>query len=88
MNSKILFVLLALGFCSLAHANGDSCQVDQDGSIEPFYCSQQGTSNSVRCYADVTREDGTKFRVWGNSCYATFSDCWWSGSGRVDVDCP
>jgi hypothetical protein len=57
--------------------------VDQDGSSEPWDCRDSKTG-TIRCYADVEYENGTKLRIWGG-CYGSYSDCWWSGPGHVDA---
>lgn len=73
-------VLLALNTSvALSH----SCQVkDQSGTLDISGCSQ--SSSKIRCYADTDFGDGRVQRIWGQGCYSSYSDCWFSGTGRVD----
>jgi len=68
-----------------AAAEVDYCNVvDLDGDISVDHCASS-SNGSIRCYADVQfSPNGPEHRVWGQGCYASFGDCWWSGAGAVN----
>jgi len=58
--------------------------VEQDGERDGFACRE--FPGKVRCYADVTFNNHTLFRVYGG-CTESDADCWWNGSAAVKDAC-
>lgn len=73
---------------SVALAHKERCTIkEQDGSGEGMWCMNHDQDGSIRCYAEVKYTDGAKAKIWGDSCYSGYSDCWDSGRGAVEPEC-
>lgn len=89
--AKMKYLLLlgvTLNFCVALACEHESCVVkDQSGSSEFSWCREHNQKDYIRCYAEVKFNDGKVKKVWGKTCYPSYSDCWSTGKGKVEPDC-
>src|SRR3990167_7338989 len=94
-NQKYLLLgLIASSFISastLSFAGNSpiSCHIKaQDGESDWSFCTDS-KKGSIRCYADIywTNHPEEIYRIWGDQCWSSYGDCWWSGKGHVTGPC-
>lgn len=79
--------MMLIGCSSVAMAQGVCKVKSQDGDMQAYWCNKNDQKATKRCYADVEYADGRKEKIWGQTCYDSYADCWWSGKGAVKPDC-
>lgn len=85
MSYVLCLALISVSCSTFAEMN---CTIkQQDGEGDGAWCMNHNQSGTIRCYAQVEYANGDQKKIFGDTCYSSFGDCWSSGKGSVEPRC-